>query len=116
MISVVISLLAAIVFFRSARAARRRRAWLWALIGMACVLCPGLLLGMGWKLLILPALPEGGLLIEHFALTNLVYSSLTLVVELVIVFRVHDRYLRVVPDGGTVSARPRPASDKGMVP
>jgi len=102
MISVVISVLAAIVFFRSARS-RRLKALVWALIGAACVLGPGLLMGGAWKLWILPALPETGFAIEHFALTNLVYSSLTLVVELVIVFRVHDRYLRVAPDGGAAA-------------
>ncbi|WP_155801533.1 hypothetical protein [Magnetospirillum molischianum] len=92
----VISLIAAIIYFRSARS-RRLKAFVWALIGAACVLCPGLLLGAAWKLLILPALPETGFVIEHFTLTNLLYSSLTLVVELVIVFRVHNHYLRVVP-------------------
>ncbi|EPY00895.1 hypothetical protein [Magnetospirillum fulvum] len=102
MISVVISLLAAIVFFRSARS-RRLKAFKWALIGAVCVLGPGLVLGMGWKLLILPALPESGFVIEHFALTNLLYSSLTLVVELVIVFRVHARYLGATPDTGAAA-------------
>jgi len=99
MISVVISLLAAIVFFRSARS-RRLKAFKWATIGAGCVLVPGLALGVVWKMLILPTLPESGFAIEHFMLTNLLYSSLTLVVELVIVFRVHARYLGVAPDTG----------------
>lgn len=97
MISVVISLLAAIVFFRSARS-RRLKAFRWATIGAGCVLVPGLVLGLGWKMVIFPALP--GVAIEHFALSGLLYSSLTLVVELVIVFRVHARYLGVAPDTG----------------